>query len=307
MIKFSIIMTAFNAEAFLREALTSVFDQSYTEFELLVVNDASNDGTQAILDGYSNENRLKVYVNKQNKGMATSRNFAMSKVSGQYVLFMDADDLLDNNLLHEANQIIESDRADLIIFDYERFSENKRQKIETGTTYEKMYTAVWNKVYEANLLTGIKFPEYSKLGEDLAVALITRYRAERVVHLSYVGYYYRQVIGSASHKQEIKAHIDAVAVIKNILEGYPTIASNAKCLLNQQLFIQAANIVKLSNTKKSLKGNSQYLVDVQNNLDKGVIQYGNGILKKLKNNLFWMLLKIHGYNLCQKYTKWLLK
>lgn len=90
----SIIMPAYNAAQYITEAIASVKAQTYQNWELLITEDCSTDGTRQILDGVSaNDVRIKVFYNDQNSGAATSRNRSLANAKGRYIAFLDADDL----------------------------------------------------------------------------------------------------------------------------------------------------------------------------------------------------------------------
>ena len=89
----SVIMPAYNAEGYIREAIDSVLGQSFTDFELIIINDGSKDDTQAIAEEYVRiDNRVRV-IRQENKGEAGARNRGIAAASGEYITFLDSDDL----------------------------------------------------------------------------------------------------------------------------------------------------------------------------------------------------------------------
>ena len=88
----SIIMPSYNTADYIEETIQSVLNQTYTNWELLIVDDCSNDSTLQILENYNDE-RIKVFVNEQNSGAAVSRNKALREAKGQWIAFLDSDDL----------------------------------------------------------------------------------------------------------------------------------------------------------------------------------------------------------------------
>ncbi|MFO8069866.1 MAG: glycosyltransferase family 2 protein [Alkalibacterium sp.] len=88
----SIIMPTYNAEHFIRNSIGSVQDQSYGNWELIIVDDCSTDDTIAIIDSYKDE-RIRLIKLPVNQGAAIARNTALEKVSGEYIAFLDSDDL----------------------------------------------------------------------------------------------------------------------------------------------------------------------------------------------------------------------
>lgn len=87
----SIIMPAYNAEKYIAEAIQSVLDQEYPNFELLIINDGSTDGTEEIIQSFS-DSRIR-YFKQKNKGVSAARNVGMDHISGEFFCFLDADDL----------------------------------------------------------------------------------------------------------------------------------------------------------------------------------------------------------------------
>ncbi|EKI0736902.1 glycosyltransferase family 2 protein [Vibrio parahaemolyticus] len=94
----SIIMPSFNAEGTIREAILSVLNQSYSDFELIICDDCSTDTTVKVINEF-NDHRVKVLLNDKNNGAAFSRNRALSVAKGQYLAFLDSDDTWSKNKL----------------------------------------------------------------------------------------------------------------------------------------------------------------------------------------------------------------
>lgn len=95
----SIIMPAFNASMFIEDAILSVINQSYTKWELIIVNDNSNDNTQKFIDKYTNDPKIITLKNTNSLGAARSRNLAIKISNGSYLAFLDSDDLWDRQKL----------------------------------------------------------------------------------------------------------------------------------------------------------------------------------------------------------------
>lgn len=103
--KFSVIIPAYNAEKFITRSLNSVLNQTYKDFEIIVVNDGSTDKTKEVV-GQINDERIKV-INKNNEGVSVARNTGIKNSIGDYICFLDADDeFLPNHLQHLQNLIL---------------------------------------------------------------------------------------------------------------------------------------------------------------------------------------------------------
>lgn len=95
----SIVVPVYNAEIFLEDTINSVLNQTYKNFELLLINDGSTDNSQKIYEKYKNDMRIKWYDLDHNSGVAIARNKGIEKSKGRYICFLDADDLWDKDKL----------------------------------------------------------------------------------------------------------------------------------------------------------------------------------------------------------------
>ena len=108
----SIIVPIYNAESFLPECIESILKQTYTDFELLLINDGSHDNSAAICEKYcSCDSRIR-YFEKSNEGVSATRNIGLKYASGQYVTFIDSDDIVKSDYLQS---LVDNDNSDLVI------------------------------------------------------------------------------------------------------------------------------------------------------------------------------------------------
>lgn len=119
MVKVSIIMPLFNAETYLEEALQSILAQTFQEFEIICINDASTDNTTDILRRFQKaDNRIRIINNSERSGAAVSRNRGMHKAKGIYIAFLDGDDIFDKEMLELSYREIEKQDTDMVMFEY---------------------------------------------------------------------------------------------------------------------------------------------------------------------------------------------
>lgn len=169
MIKVSIIVPFYNSKKYLKRCLDSLVKQSLNDIEFIFVNDGSTDGSEKIVYDYlSKDNRIRLF-NKKNGGQASARNFGLSKAHGDYIIFIDSDDYVEENLCEELYNSVKNG-YDIVISDYYIVSDNvksyhKISKCVEGEISLKEYllTAVcpWNKIYRREFLikNGFVFPE----------------------------------------------------------------------------------------------------------------------------------------------------
>ena len=117
--KYSLIVPVYNVEEYLPRCLDSIRSQSYTNFEVICINDGSTDSSQKILESYvQNDSRIKL-INQENKGLGEARNVGLLYATGDYVWFIDSDDWLpDSDALLKINDKINIYNCEILIFDY---------------------------------------------------------------------------------------------------------------------------------------------------------------------------------------------
>lgn len=128
MIKVSVIVPVYNGAVYLRECLDSILQQTMEETEIVCIDDASTDMTPVILQEYEGKwNNIKVITNPINRGAGITRNIGMQSVNGKYVIFLDADDVFEKNMLQEAFSRAERFSADICTFCEDELTDNTKE------------------------------------------------------------------------------------------------------------------------------------------------------------------------------------
>ncbi len=147
---FSIIIPAYNCEHTLRETLNSVIAQTYTDYEVLILNDYSTDSTQLIIDEFVNKyDNLSSFPNNQNLGVARTRNRGIALATGTFIAFLDSDDLWHKDKLKLQAEIIEVSNCDLCCTSYD-FIDLKGQSIKAP--YIVPSTITYHSLLKENLV-----------------------------------------------------------------------------------------------------------------------------------------------------------
>ena len=100
-VDFSFIIPCYNVEEYLEECLDSVINQTFTDFEVICINDGSTDGSVKILDEFMQKDRRIKVIHKKNEGVSKARNEGIVKATGKYIMFVDADDWVDEEQYNE--------------------------------------------------------------------------------------------------------------------------------------------------------------------------------------------------------------
>lgn len=139
MIFFSIIMPIYNSKDIIQPSLKSLEKQTYTNFEVILVDDCSTDGTYDYLISYKEKSSLNIRVikNKENVGPGMSRNHGVSIAKGNYIAFIDSDDWYEKDFLKIVNKEITERKCEILLFDYYRcYSSGKKQWIKCTNKFE---------------------------------------------------------------------------------------------------------------------------------------------------------------------------
>lgn len=179
-IKVSIIIPVYNAEKYLAECLDSVINQTYTNLEILLINDGSTDASGVICDKYSGKDSRVHTIHNKNHGVSYSRNVGIQTASGEYTLFIDSDDAINERYVEELVKV--AGKYDLCVATIvdrwpEKSKEQEREFSKRITNYlrDDYYWAwfaigmgAWGKLFSTRILkqNNIFFPEEVSWGED---------------------------------------------------------------------------------------------------------------------------------------------
>ena len=127
MAKVSVLIPAYNVEQYIHDSIGSVMAQTFTDWEIVVVDDCSTDNTLAILNEYaSKDSRIHVYAHETNRGQSCGRNTALSHATGEYVYMLDADDKIAPNLLQDMVELFDAENLDVAGFETENYCDDPR-------------------------------------------------------------------------------------------------------------------------------------------------------------------------------------
>ncbi|MBR2526676.1 glycosyltransferase family 2 protein [bacterium] len=127
MTKLSIVLPVYNVEKYLKETLNCLVNQTFSDIEIICINDCSKDNSRSILTDFaSKDKRVKIIDNEQNSGAAVSRNKGLDIATGEYVLFLDSDDIFERNLAESVIKAADENNSDIVIYNYDTTTGNKK-------------------------------------------------------------------------------------------------------------------------------------------------------------------------------------
>lgn len=201
----SVIVPIYNVEAYLKRAVDSIIDQTYSGLEIILVDDGSPDNCGKICDDYAKkDNRIKV-IHKENGGLSDARNAGLDAATGDYIAFVDSDDYIAEDFVETLLLELEKHDADVSMcsyrvtssteFDGSIWEESGNHEVEVCDRTELLsnlydanhrdatyFIVAWNKLYKASLWEGIRFPK-GKIHEDEATTYRIYDRASKGVYM----------------------------------------------------------------------------------------------------------------------------
>ena len=230
----SVIIPVYNVERYLKRCIDSVIKQTYSNLEIILVDDGSLDSSSSICDDYRlADERVKV-VHKENGGLSEARNIGLDIAQGDFILFLDSDDYIAESMCKDLLEIAIRDHADIVISNfYYHFGDEKRlnknislsdKSVYSGCEVMKRYfllvpidlTVVWNKLYKRDIFSDIRFPQY-RYHEDNFVIYKVYDKSSVISYTSKPLYFYQQRNDSIMAKITGKHIEDRIDFVKETI------------------------------------------------------------------------------------------
>jgi len=249
----SVIVPVYQAESYLSRCLDSILNQSFTDYEVILVDDGSKDNSGKVCDQYAgNDNRFHV-IHKKNEGVSIARQTGLDSAGGKYVIHADPDDWVEPDWLEMLYDEIEGKKADIVICDFERVFANKKvHYVQCPTSFQnedilndmlngKIWGSCWNKLVRRSCFQeyGVKFHPKMNLWEDFYVMCLLIANGAKVSYVPKVLYHYDSMINGNSivmhlNENHIRSNMIFVEELLPILsderyrDGWFRIKSNIK-------------------------------------------------------------------------------
>lgn len=306
----SIIMPAYNSQDTIQESIDSVKYQTYQDWELLVVDDGSNDQTKEIVKKNIKQNSRIRLIESNHGGPGGAKNRGIESASGRYLAFIDSDDYFDNDFI--AKGVAKLDEGfDCVVFDHIRFNSindqiNHADINPLGSNTAATNNAVWNKMYNAELWQIIRFPE-QVLIEDFEVVPVVMSMAKSIGIVSGTYYHYRIKENSIIHNYdasrvgEIKDAINLFLANVDQYSDRKQFNGQLPRYINQIMYTHLRLGVRSAKNRReqALICNDliQYCKQF-NTSEFGIhkVLYSPNSLRQLRNNLMIFLFRIKFYN-----------
>lgn len=226
----SIIIPVYNGEKFLTRCLTSVFRQTYSSIEIIIINDGSNDRTEEIVKKKCQKHLRNIsikYISQSNAGVAAARNKGIEIAEGEYITFVDQDDYIADDYVEAYMLEIQARKLDILVGGYKRVDDNTviRQVVLDNTKWAPfIVVAPWAHFYKRDFLieNEVRFLK-SSIGEDVYFSLIAYSHTPNIGVINNTGYYWYDNQKSVSNsKQKVVSNaIDPLFLLNRIHDDFP--------------------------------------------------------------------------------------
>lgn len=232
---FSVILPIYNVEKYLAECVDSILAQTFTDFELILVNDGSKDSSGEICDKYAKKDARVKVIHKENGGLSDARNFGTDAACGDYVVYVDSDDYItETSFLQDVKNKVDATGSDVVLYKYAKYYDDiskldkctfsldfaadisdSEQLLYELVRRDAYYGMAWVKAFRRSLVTqnGIAF-EKGLLGEDMDwyFSLVLCANTYAAIDKSYIAY--RQRSGSITSSHKLKNLTDFIYILE---------------------------------------------------------------------------------------------
>ncbi len=315
----SVIIPVYNVEKYLCECVDSVLNQTYSEYEIILIDDGSTDSSGKICDDYANKNDKIKVIHKKNGGLSMARNDGMSVATGEYIYFLDSDDYISADALEKLISNIQTNNSDFVFFDAKSFKGNdtsknfgikqkyiRQKKYNTDIGYSifnqlqqnnEFHSVVYLFLFRKEFLTSnnlIFIPDI--LHEDMIFTYEAFCKASRVSQCADALYFRRYRSNSIMTSKKSQKHFDGCLSVysavsefskaENLISSKTAQTYISRCAFNvfnvyEKLSRQDKKACKnkLNKTKKYIKSDNYYS--------------NPSLFMRCKGKLFWYIYKIY--------------
>ncbi len=245
----SIIIPIYKVEKYLNKCINSIVNQTYSNIEIILIDDGSPDRCPFICDEWGKkDSRIKV-LHKKNGGLSDARNFGIEQCKGDYIVFIDSDDYIEKNMIETLYLAITEDKSDIAICDYQivekgknllhKFS-NKRFIVKDNkfdylyNEYSCVTVVAWNKIYKREIFEKIRYP-FGKIHEDEFIICDILQKANIISYVLEPLYYYVQRENSIMNKISLN-RFDIVEALDKRINFFENDIKNRKITQKVQFF-----------------------------------------------------------------------
>ena len=228
----SIIVPVYNVEEYLEECLESIRQQTFTDIEVILVNDGSTDGSREICERYCEKDIRFRLINQENQGQSVARNRGFKESIGQYIMFVDSDDVINTNVLEvllpymktdvdivECRSTMNKEEFYLTKSSTIAFEGNSKEAILNCIEFKEVKFCAFTKLYRREIVEKIPFLE-GCIYEDVFTGINYLKYIRKIIVVDFIGYYYRVRPNSTMTKSFTEKDLDIFKVGNQLIDSF---------------------------------------------------------------------------------------
>lgn len=314
--KVSLIIPVYNVENYLEKCLSSVEQQTYSQAEVIIINDGSRDNSYKIIDDFVARNENFICYKIENSGLGGARNFGLSKATGDYVVFLDSDDYIAKDCLEKFVDAAEKNSSDIVVCNscdvaedgtVISYSKNNIENITTSLHETPQILlnrpCAWGKMYRKSLFEDLSYVA-REWYEDLRLTPKLFLKAHKITYIEDSLFFYVQRAGSIMNNANAHRNLEIIAAMDDLIsyfkknDAYEEFKQELNFLAIFHIAIAGITRVLLCNTpdrKAVVKKMEEYLSgfsDLYNNKYISTLSFNKKLILKLNKNKLYFITEL---------------
>jgi len=260
----SVIVPIYNVEQYLKRSLDSILKQTYKNIEVVLINDGSTDKSRDICEEYQKKDKRVKLINKKNEGVAIARNTGLENSSGNFITFVDSDDVIELDYIECLYNVLLKTKSDISIcsffdvYDEKYICEKKETVIKEFNVEEALESLLyenevdaspWAKLFKKDLFENINFGTYRKF-EDFATIYKLIMKCNKICYINQKKYYYYHRNNSLMRNKFSESNLDVLEINKDMNKEIIKVYPNMYLALNNRMMCTYFYLIRNIDKKK---------------------------------------------------------
>lgn len=279
----SIIVPVFNVENYLEDCINSILEQTFEQFEVILINDGSSDQSGIICDRYAKvDSRIKV-IHKEYGGVSSARNMGVQAAQGEYIGFVDGDDRIDKDMYKTLLTLCEDTDSEIAVcklgreIDGQLINDSNEEFVKEMNNTEAMKElfkgvlyrfSLCNKLFKKSCFKNVEFPE-GRIHEDLSTTYKLFAQAKKSIYTNYIGYIYvkrsNSILTSTFNEKRLDAFIGWEEILQFMNSNYPELSRE---IMTGFVYNCIDNVYYILNQVESEETKKKYIINIQTYINR---------------------------------------
>lgn len=317
----SIIVPVYNKEAYLQGAVDSLIHQTYKNIEIILINDGSTDGSELLCEELARKHDVVHVYNQENRGVSEARSNGIAKATGEYILFLDADDYLALNALDTLVDTLERSYADICFCNFSPgFSPHTQNALASAdcwamdvSDFQEAFVFLWQvhvinnigtKIYKRDCIADLRFTGYS-ICEDISFCIDAIMKSRRVAFIDKQLYYYREGTDSSLMSSYKVNYFEANSLLLEKLKKLRNFFSNTSGFDDeyQRFLLDSIKLLLINESSRSFGAFSAICRQILEHPEYRKVVSIEDKCPAIKDRIFFMLMKLRFYAVVYWYLR----